>query len=105
MPKQNFEMRSLKTSDFFHMSKILRKMKLKFEAPEDMSQQEMGIMMVQKVLENLDQAQNEINTFLADLVGITAKEFNDLPITDTIKIFGLFKEQEGLADFLKQAMK
>ena len=101
----SYEMRPLKTSDIFAMSKILKKMKIKFEVEKGISQEAMGVQMIQKILENLHLAQHDVNDFLADLVGITGKDFNDLPITDTIKIIGLFKEQPGLVDFLKLANK
>lgn len=100
-----YTMRPLKTADVFKMSKILKKMNIKFEIGKSVSQEQMGIQMVQKVVENLHLAQDEVNSFLAELVGIKAKEFNELPIEETIEIISLFKEQKGLSNFLKLAGK
>lgn len=100
-----YTMRPLKTSDIFQMSKIMKKLNIKFEVEGNISQTQLGVQMVQKVVENLHLAENEVNGFLADLVGLKAEEFNELPIEDTLEIISLFKEQKGLANFLKLAGK
>lgn len=98
-----YTMRPLKTSDIFKMSKILKKLNIKFDVSEKTNQQEMGVQMLQRVAENLYLAEDEVNIFLAELVGIDAKTFADLPIEDTLQIISLFKEQKGLASFLSVA--
>ena len=98
-------MRPLKTMDVFKMSKILKKMNLKFSFEQGMSQQAIGVAFVQQIVENIHSAEEEVNAFLGDLVGIEAEEFSELPIEDAINIITLFKEQKGIADFLKIAGK
>ncbi|MBS4191189.1 hypothetical protein KHA94_13450 [Bacillus sp. FJAT-49705] len=102
---QKFKMRPLKTSDIFKMSKILKKMNLKIEIGKEISQIQLGIEFVQRILENVHLAEEEVSAFLAELVGLEAKEFKELEIEDTLEIFKLFKEQKGLANFLKLAGK
>jgi hypothetical protein len=119
----SYTMRPLKTSDVYQMSKILKKLNIKtnellknidikkIKISKDtteigkMAMLQAGIELIQKVLENLHLAENEVNEFLAGLVGITGKEFGELPIEDTLEIITLFKEQKGLANFLKLAGK
>jgi ABC-type uncharacterized transport system ATPase subunit len=100
-----YKMRPLKTMDIYKMSKILKKINVKLDVNEKITQKQMGVQMIQKVVENLHLAENEVNAFLAELVGIDAKEFAELPIEDTLTIIGLFKEQKGLASFLSAAGK
>lgn len=98
-------MRNLRTSDIFAMSKILKKMDLKFTVEEGISQTEMGVRIIKTIIENLYLAQDEVNAFLSGLVDIPVDEFNDLPIEDTLEIITLFKEQKGISSFLKLAGK
>src|SRR5690625_3172023 len=100
-----FKMRPLQLKDIFVMSKILKKMDLKMEISEGIDQTQMGVQFIQRVLENIHLAESEVNAFLADLVGISKEEFSELELQDAMEIFTLFKEQKGLADFLKQAGK
>jgi hypothetical protein len=98
-------MRTLKTSDIYRMSKILKKININLDVNKDITQAQLGVQMIQKVIENLYLAEEEANEFLADLVGITAEEFSELPIEDTLVIISLFKDQKGIVNFLKQAGK
>lgn len=110
-------MRGFQTKDIFKMSKILKKMNLKEDIKKSVGnkveskeglvkkQEELGVELGMLIIENLHMAQTEVNELLADLVGVTAKQFNDLPIQDTIKILSLFQEQEGIVDFFKSAGK
>lgn len=97
------EMRALKTSDIFKLSKILKKMNLKFDVNKDTTQSEMGLQFIQSILENAHMAEDEVNAFLGELVGITADEFSELEIEETLKVMALFKKQKGIANFLKLA--
>lgn len=98
-------MRKLKTSDIFKMSKILKKMNIRFEIEEGITPSQMGIQMIQRIIENLHLAEDEVNEFLGSLVGLDAKKFSELPIEDTLQIITLFKGQKGIANFLKLAGK
>lgn len=98
-------MRKLKTSDIFKMSKILKKMNIRFEIEEGITPSQMGVQMVQRIIENLHLAEDEVNEFLGGLVGLDQENFADLPIEETLKVISLFKEQKGILNFLKLAGK
>lgn len=95
-------LRNLKTSDIFKMSKILKKMNLKVDA-NDKTQQQVGAELILSVFENLHMAEIEVNELLADLSGMTANEFSELPIEKTMEIIKEFKNISGLASFFKSA--
>lgn len=108
-----YEMRALKTSDIFAMSRILKKLELdlkidisKFKGKELTAEdagKEAFIQLLKTALENLHQAEKEVNGFLGSLVGLNEKKFGELPIEDTFEIIAQFKGQKGLANFLKLA--
>jgi hypothetical protein len=95
-------MRSLKTSDIFKMSKILKKMNLKID-PKGKTQEQLGAEFVIAAAENLHLAEKEVNEFLGDLIGLKGEEFADLPIFEAVDIIKQFKAQPGVANFLSQA--
>lgn len=108
-----YEMRALKTKDIFPMSKILKKLDVKITLDlnkfkgksQEQAGQEFMLGLLKTALENLYQAENEINSFLAELVGMNTDEFSELPIEDTLEIITLFKNQKGLSNFLELAGK
>lgn len=113
-----YEMRPLKTKDVYPMSKILKKLDVKLnldlsrfagkkatEKEQEEAGKELVLGLIKTALENLHQAEEEVNGLLSSLVGITSEEFNELPIEDTLEIITLFKNQKGLAGFLKLAGK
>lgn len=101
-----YKMRTLKTSDIFKMSKILKKLEVKtndIKLEEGMTTEQVGVTIILKAVENLHMAEDEVNDFISGLVGITAEEFGELPIEDTLSIISQFKEQKGIASFLQLA--
>ena len=113
---ETYSVRELKTSDIFKMSKILKKMNLKIKANAEKikdengeeiviekTQKQVGAEFILSIFENLHLAENEVNNFLADMVGIAPEEFAELPIEKTLGIIKQFKEIGGLSSFLKQA--
>jgi hypothetical protein len=97
-------MRELKTSDMFVMSRILKKINIKNEIDvKDKTQEEVGTQVLIAIGENLYLAEQEINTFMSGLIGITADEFSNLSIADSAKHFADFKNLKGVSDFLKLA--
>jgi|SRR5690625_3382524 len=100
-----FEMRNLKTGDIYKMSKILKKMDITFEVDSDITQEQMGVQMIQKIAENLHLAEKEVNEFMAELIGITPDDFSELSIGDVIDVFTQFKNQKDISAFLKLAGK
>jgi len=96
-------MRELKGKDIFKMSKIMKKMNLKIDATEGKTQKQAGAELILSAFENLHLAENEVNEFLADMVGMKAEEFAELPLEKTLEIIKEFKQIPGLAGFFKQA--
>jgi len=94
--------RGLKTSDIFKMSKILKKMSLKIDT-EGKTQEQVGAEIIMSAFENLYMAQDDVNEFMGDLVGLSAKEFNELPIENSVKIIQQFKNIPGITGFFKAA--
>lgn len=97
-------MRELKTADIFKMSKILKKIDITIDA-EGKSSMQLGAEIILGAIENFHMAEKEITAFLADLIGITPKQFGELPITETMKYMEQFKELEGIESFFKLAGK
>ena len=96
------QIRGLKTSDIFKMSKILKKMWIKID-PADKSKEQLGAELILAIGENLYLAEDEVYDFLGNLVGLTGAEFSELPITEVIEIGKQFKAQPGVSDFFKVA--
>jgi vesicle coat complex subunit len=93
--------RQLITNDVFTMSRILKKLDLKFEDTE--TDEELVLDLIKKVAENAYMAQNEINNFLGELSGMTGEEFGKLPIKESLAIIKEFKQLDGIDDFFKSA--
>lgn len=103
--KSNYTVRKLKTKDIFKMSKILKKLNLKFDVKSGISQEQLGAEMITQLLGNLSNAEEEVNEFIGELVGVTGEEFSELEIEDTLDIINQFKNMEGISGFLKLANK
>lgn len=101
----DYKMRALETDDIYAMSEIISKLGIKLEIQGAVTQQQVGAQLLMKAISNLHLAKPEVNKFLAELVDIEPKKFGKLPLKDTFKIISLFKEQDGVADFLEQASK
>lgn len=84
------------------MSKILKKMNLKFNT-ENKTQEQLGAEIIQSIIENLYLAQDEVNEFLGSLIGLTGEEFGELDIEETQAIIIQFKEIPQLANFFRLA--
>ena len=48
-------------------------------------------------------AQNEVNDFIGDLVGISGEEFNRLPFEEAQKHLDDFRKMPGIINFFKSA--
>jgi hypothetical protein len=97
-----YTVRGLKTRDLFKVSAILSKMKLNIDA-EGKSQTQLGANIILTMFEKIHLAEDEFAEFAGNLVGITAREFLDLPIEQTFDIVKQIKQLPGIADFFKQA--
>lgn len=69
------------------------------------SQEEVGSQLIVKVVENLYVAEKEVNEFLGGLVGLSAKDFENLSIAESFKYIEEFKSLDGVKDFLKLAAR
>ena len=98
-------LRPLKTKDIFALSRLIKAMKLKFNFEDGMKSEEIGIVIMTQVIENLGDAEEATASFLGDLVGLSAQEFNDLPIEETFGIIKQFKEIKGLSTLFTSATK
>lgn len=100
-------MRTLTFNDVFAFSKILKKINLKreLELTGKTTQAEVGAEMIITFLENMDQAQKEINDFMGSITGMSGDEFSKLPIAEALTYFEEFKNQPGIMDFFKSASR
>ena len=103
--ESKFKMRPLLLRDVFAMSKIIKKMDLNLDVPDDITQVQFGVLFAQKIIENIHLAEEEISEFLAKLLGMSMEDYNKLTLEDSIEVFELFKQQKGLANFFKLAGK
>ena len=108
------KMRGLKTKDIYKMSRILKKMNLDLKGlndeldegdTKDKAQIKSGAFLIKRIAENIHLAQDEVNDFLGDLVGLSAEEFEELPIEEMLSVMEQFKEQKGIDSFFKLAAK
>ena len=90
-------MRQLTTNDVFKMSRILKKINIDLDSKG--TDEEIGMKLLMQIAENAYLAQNEINDFFGDLVGMTGEEFGNLPIKESMAIMSEFKQLDGVADF------
>ena len=109
--------RPLLTGDLFTLSRIMKKLGLKDEIKKAIApylskkddggmakaQQELGATIAFMVIENLYQAEAEINTFVGTLTGKTVKEVEKLPMGEYIGLLVEAFSQPGVLDFLKLA--
>jgi hypothetical protein len=96
------EIRGLVVNDTFKMSKILKKMGLKMEV-KGKTQEQLGSELILSAFENIHMAQEEVNDFLGDLVGISGDDFGKLPFEEGVTVIEQFKNIPGLDRFFKQA--
>ena len=100
-----YTMRPLKTTDIFKASKILKELEIKVEVEEGETAEQVGVKIVQTALENLHKAENSVNDFVGGLVGLSGKEFGELPLDESFEILTQFKNQKGIGNFLGLVIK
>lgn len=100
-------MRQLTTNDVFKMSRILKRLNLSVNeiqvADGENSDQQLFISLAVKIAENIHMAQSETNDFLGSLCGMTAEEFGELPLIESIEKIKEFKNLDGISSFFKFA--
>lgn len=111
-------MRNLKTSDLFTLSKIVKKMNIKndikslakditglTEDEKIKAEQTMQIDLVMLFVENIGSAEKEIYNLFADITSKTAKEIEDMDLDKFIELITELFKQDGISNFLSQALK
>jgi hypothetical protein len=98
-------MRSLKLTDTFAVSRILKKMHIRPDVKEGMSQEQLGADLLFKFIENIGEAEEEVTAFLADLNEISVEEFKKLDFDEGWKLLEEFKNLKGLKSFFMQVGK
>lgn len=98
-------MRSLKFTDVFTVSRILKKMQIKPNFSADHTQESLGAEIIIKFFENLGDAEEEVTSFLADLKGMSKEDFQKLSFEESAKVLQEFKEMPGLKGFLDSVTK
>jgi hypothetical protein len=98
-------MRSLKLKDAFSVSRILKKMHIRPEVKEGMSQEQLGADLLFKFIENIGEAEEEVLTFLADLKEMKASELAEMDFEEFLTIIEEFKNLKGLQSFFTQVGK
>lgn len=99
------EFRPLVGNDIFKLSRILKKMEIKFDVKEGMTQEQLGAELIMKAFENLHLAQKEVNEFMGSLIGIDGKAFGELPISEYFEYLEKFKDIKNIKSFFTQAEK
>jgi hypothetical protein len=102
-------MRKLKTQDIFRLSAIVRKLNLKKElqtlATEGMSAEQYGIQLFLLLFENMDQAEEEICSFFADIAEMSVEDFRAMDLGQLGQFIAELREEKGLSDFFQLAFK
>lgn len=100
-------MRQLKTSDIFRLSSIIRKLNLKKELASlnTKNAEQFGLQFFLLLFENLDQAEDEITSFLADLSGKKPEEFKEMSLEELAKFIEKLRQVKGLGDFFRSLFR
>jgi hypothetical protein len=98
-------MRELKLTDAFAVSRILKKMKIRPEVTENITQQELGAQLIFKFIEGIGDAEEEVIAFLASLKEMKPEELKELGLEEFLNILEEFKSLKGLNGFLQQVGK
>lgn len=98
-------MRQLKLKDAFAVSRILKKMHIRPDVKDGMTQEQLGADLLFKFVENIGEAEEEVLTLLADLKGVKADELAELDFEESAKLIEDFKNIKGLQGFFLQVGK
>lgn len=98
-------MRNLKFKDAFAVSRILKKMHIRPDVQDGMTQEQLGADLVFKFVENIGEAEEEVLAFLADLKGMKAEELAEIDFEESAQMLEEFKNMKGLQSFFQQVGK
>lgn len=98
-------MRSLKFTDVFTVSRILKKMNIKIDFQSIQSGDQLGIELILKFMEGIGDAEEEVTAFFADLKGVKTKEIKELDFEQSAELLKEFQELPGLKSFFMSVGK
>lgn len=98
-------MRNLVFKDTFTVSRILKKMNIRPNVVEGMTQEQFGAEIFFKFIENIGDAEGEVLSFIADLKGMKPDELANLDFDQVATVIDEFKEMKGLKGFFTQVGK
>lgn len=98
-------MRNLKGNDIFVVSRMLKKLDVKFEVKKGMSQEELGGILIKQLFENIHLIQDEFNEFLGSLCGLSGQEIGNLELNMYLDKISQLKDKIAGTDFLRNAMQ
>ena len=112
-----FNIRKFKASDIFIVARIIKKCgiaefrKAFVIAPAIARQgaEKVGAMvtanLITTIIENMENCEQEVYSFLADISGTNEKEISELEPADFITLIGTIKESDGFSDFFTAVKK
>ncbi|PSL42125.1 hypothetical protein B0H99_101373 [Planomicrobium soli] len=92
-------MRELSWKDVFAVSRILKKMQIRFEYKEGMTMEQMGTAFFQAFIENIGEAETEVTKFFADLKGVKPAVIEKYTMKETLELIKELKEMPDLQSF------
>lgn len=103
-------MRNLNNKDLFKIMRIVRKANvkedlIKMKLPENLDEQEFGMMLIFQIIESAPQAEKDIFEFLADIAGVKVEEMENDEFDLLPRIIEHLQGQKKLVDFLSRAFK
>lgn len=98
-------MRNLKLKDAFAVSRILKKMHIRPDVQDGMTQEQLGADLVFKFVENIGEAEDEVLALLADLKEMKPEELAELDFEEMANLIEDFKNLKGLSGFFQQVGK
>lgn len=98
-------MRNLKLKDAFTVSRILKKMQIRPNLSDGITQEQLGADLIFKFVENIGEAEDEVLAFIADLLGIKVDELKEKDFDELIAILEEFKNLKGIQGFFTQVGK
>ena len=99
-------MRNLQINDIFTVAKILSKVsrgavsQIANAADGKVSESELGITLISSLF---TEAEVEVKTWLADLMGIPAEDFGQLPAVELLNAVDELRQKEDIKDFFARA--
>lgn len=98
------KVRELVWQDTYTMSEIFDKIDIQpesFSLPAGTTNAEVAAVVIMAFIRKMHNAKEEMNAFMADLTGMTAEQFAQLPMKDAAVAVQQLMSQDGFMDFFK----